>query len=249
MSESWGELQARSSLLRWWPAVGDGTLAPVPQTVIVCVGWRRLADYLDGIGQKELTRAVSGAAALLGWPEKPVFLRTDQASAKHSYLDTCFLDSGTTERDLARHLYRLIDGNFCVGLTPQAIVVREYLRLDAPFTAWRGLPIARERRYFVRDGEVLCHHPYWPPEALESLGANPSIPNWRQELARLNEEPPPEVNLLSSMAADVGKALPGYWSIDFAMDVCGVWWLIDMAAGKASWHPECPHAAREEAMA
>jgi len=32
----------------------------------------------------------------------------------------------------------------------------------------------------------------------------------------------------------VGK---GSWSVDFALDANGKWWLIDMALAADSWHP------------
>lgn len=239
-SETIDELQRRSSLLTWWPAVRRSGV-PAPRTIIVKAGWERLAGYLDGqdVG---ILRHVERAARALGWPERPVFLRTDQASAKHSYIQTCFLDRATR---LPYNLYRLIDENFAYGLSPQAIVVRRWLPLYHEFTAWQGLPIAKERRYFVRDGQVICHHPYWPAEALERPMARPSVPDWRERLRRLNAESKGEVLELTGYAARVGQYLAGYWSIDFAQDADGQWWCIDMAAGELSWHPaRCVHAVR-----
>lgn len=114
--------------------------------------------------------------------------------------------------------------------------------LDVPmpwawgFTAFRGLPIGMERRYFVKDGQVLCHHPYWPEDAIR----NPSVDNWQDILKDLNTEGEEEIKLLTSYAEKISRAIEGYWSVDFCKDKSNSWWwLIDMAEAKESWHPQC----------
>ena len=49
---------------------------------------------------------------------------------------------------------------------------------------------------------------------------------------------------LKSMAEKVAKVLKGNWSVDFACDVSGAWWLIDMATALHSWHPDCNSSAQ-----
>ena len=49
------------------------------------------------------------------------------------------------------------------------------------------------------------------------------------------------VRALTWESTRVARALSWFWSIDFARTRDGLWWLIDMAAGDQSWHPEsCP---------
>jgi len=44
------------------------------------------------------------------------------------------------------------------------------------------------------------------------------------------------------MAIEAAKVCDGRWSVDFARDRSGKWWLIDMALMAASWHwPGCPN--------
>jgi D-alanine-D-alanine ligase-like ATP-grasp enzyme len=44
---------------------------------------------------------------------------------------------------------------------------------------------------------------------------------------------------LSAMALKAVQAIGEHcWSVDFAQDEAGKWWLIDMARAESSWHPK-----------
>jgi hypothetical protein len=119
--------------------------------------------------------------------------------------------------------------------------VREFIYLSYRFRAFGGLPIGCERRYFIRDGEVICHHPYWVKEAIKFYQQSKNWENlpWQMWLKELNTESEIEVRILTNIAEMVGSVLPGSWSVDFAKDREGKWWLIDMALAEQSWHPPC----------
>lgn len=226
-------------MLYWWPRV-CGLGVPAPGTKVLEFGSRRLAGLCcpeneeDAASARRVIEAVKEAARGFGYP---VFIRTDHASGKHNWENACYVAS---EEDLPRCLGGLIEANELADLTPEAIVVRRYIPLESAFVAfWGNMPVAKERRYFVRDGKVVCHHPYWPEDAVRfPPGREPE--GWREKLAALNEETPEEIELLSGCAARLGAALPGYWSLDFAKGRDGVWYFIDAARGELSWHPECP---------
>ncbi len=230
------------SFLVYWPKIKDLGI-PVPRTVIVPVTEKEYHRSFDGV-PKSLTRRVQ--AAIDEHFELPVFLRTDQASDKHSWLTSCYYDG---QQELGTHLYEIITFNHCadfMGLEFQAILVREYIPMAAGFTAFRGMPVNPERRYFIRDGAVQCHHYYWISEAVEHWHKPPSDPGWREILTKLNHESPEEIALLTGYAERVAAVLPGYWSVDFCQGADGVWWLIDMATGPNSWHPEdCEYSMKE----
>lgn len=226
----------KTSMLYWWPKVKDLDI-PVPKTEIVEVPYDDLVALLDGkrLSPQDEERLIE-AGGKVGYP---LFLRTDMASAKHQWERTCFVPK---VEELFKHIWALIDETLAAGmfgeLDPSALVFREWLVLDSAFTAFKGLPISRERRYFVRDGIVECHHPYWVEEAIARSYLLPTEKNWRQLLAALNQETPDEFGILGPYAASVGKTLGGYWSVDFACSQDGFWYLIDMAEGERSWHPE-----------
>ncbi|MGB9660682.1 MAG: ATP-grasp domain-containing protein [Moorellaceae bacterium] len=246
----------KSSMLYWWPKVKDISV-PKPETIIIRIGYRPLLGMLDGEPLRpDLHAKIMAATRQLDYP---LFVRTDQASGKHDWERTCYVDySGT----LWKNIYRLIEFNEIAGvfgLQPEALVFRKYIPLEAPFKAFYGqMPVARERRYFVRDGGVECHHPYWIEDAISEwwervaeLGAagvlkawdqdklEPLPTNWREVLAELNNETQEEIKLLTAYAEEIGRAIgKGYWSVDFAKGQDGVWYFIDMAEGEKSWHPE-----------
>ena len=134
------------------------------------------------------------------------------------------------------------------GLPDRFWVVREFLPLRYAFTAFSDMPVAREFRFFLRNGKVECVHPYWPKSAIK----NSSIPasEWQSKLAQQNRLDDSERTFLVNL---IEKALAGsplcdrHWSFDMAQLVSNVvegeedsWVAIDMALGNQSFHwPDC----------
>jgi len=235
MTRSQTNMQQDSSLLHWFPPIKD--ILPTPRTRIVHITpdeASSLIGLLDGeMISENLYCRLKAAAQEIGYP---VFLRSDQGSAKHDYLRTCRLEF---EERLLGQLACLIEWHLMWDLWPRAIVFRELLQLNAPFRAFEGLPIAKERRYFVDEGKVLCHHPYWPEGAIEQRHAVPKLPDgWQKMLAEINQEDEDEIACLTRMAESFAEAVPGFYSVDFAQKKDGQWILIDAARGELSWHPE-----------
>jgi len=271
----------KNSMLFWFPKVQDLDI-PMPKTWIIEIDaevFRECifneGDVSDDIWEKMMCQIgqVKKIAKEVGYP---LFLRTDYASAKHGWEKTCYVQS---EDQMFSHIRDVLEFNEMagfVGLPYKAIVLREFIELDWKFKAFHGhMPVAKERRYFVDnrfllDGDtVLCHHPYWPIDAIaqdmESALAlakfieahDRSIeqsklkkllppPNWKELLEQLNTETLEEAELLSSYARQVVERLEGYWSVDFAHAKDGRWLLIDCASGYDSWHPECEYALKME---
>ncbi|GAB6875560.1 ATP-grasp domain-containing protein [Thermaerobacter litoralis] len=232
------ELALQSNLTYWWPRTAHVNV-PKPRTVIVADCGRALREAVtkDRPLPPALRAELEAAAASIGYP---VFMRTDAAAAKHSWRQTCFVEC---REDLVPNLFRLVEENLLadiLGLPFTAVVFREVLPLDARFVAFHGrLPIAPERRYFVRDGRVETHYPYWPEAAIRPCQETPA--NWRERLRAINQETPEEVALLTTYAERIGAALPGYWSVDFARTKAGTWYWIDAARGELSWRPDGQH--------
>jgi hypothetical protein len=231
----------KTSLLYWWPKIKDLEI-PVPRTEIQklpdgyrCEFWK----VLDGKA-KWPPVWFSDTIELVSQIGYPLFMRTDLYSAKHSWGDICFVEESDK---LLSHIWRLLEASEMVSLGYEALVLREYILLESAFTAFAGdLPIAKERRYFVRDGDVICHHPYWPADAIEQSYFLPEESDWKELLVQLNQEDEVEIALLSDYACGVSEKLEGYWSVDFAKGQDGIWYLIDMAEGEKSWHPPCESA-------
>jgi len=224
-----------NSALIWFPPIQAAGL-PVPRTMFVeyepmslwpiCDGQEPRADFpIEKLKQ---------TAALMGYP---LFVRTDLASAKHDGPKSYRANS---EADLLRCLGRTFEDNACKDIVDftRCWMLREFLTIGHSFTAFGGLPIGREWRFFADQDGLKCHHFYWPEGAFEKLYNAPE--GWREKLAALSVEPDAEtLQTLSDMALKAARAIGEHcWSVDFAQDETGKWWLIDMARAESSWHPK-----------
>lgn len=230
-----------TSLAYWFDKIRDLGI-PVPKTVLIQADRMNILNAIEGVGTLDpwLVGTIAEVARTLGYP---VFMRTDLCSAKHNWENTCFLQK---EEDIQKNLFYLAEYNEMadgLGLPYKYIVLREFLELETSFTAFYGnMPINKERRYFIQDGKVLCHHPYWPKEAFASENDDIRL----AQLDQLNEYTEDEITLLTGYAEKVGKVLPGFWSVDFAITKSGIWYLLDMAVGEASYHWRgCPNESMQ----
>ena len=229
----------KNSFCYWFPRVAH--LVPTPRSIIVPFEKEKYSIYNMFEDASVFDSFVKKLVKII-WVNNfryPVFMRTDYFSGKHHFKQTCFVEG---PEKLKLNLLRLLDESLAVslfGLPVNAIIIREYVELDWKFKAFMGLPIAPERRYFIRDGKVQCHHPYWPEDAIKFWEKGYVPPeDWRERLYQMNIEHPREVKLLSSYAAKIAKKMDGYWSVDFAKTKTGKWLLIDMGLGEVSWHPK-----------
>lgn len=202
-------------------------------------------------GRGELARLVGeirSAGDEFGWP---CFLRTGRTSGKHEWARTCYLLNTFA---VAHHVSALVEYSECagpIGLPFDVWVVRQMLPTVMWGRAYRGMPVNCERRYFFGDGEVLCHHPYWPERAVEEglrWGGQVVHPEWRESFARFNAEHESEDRELTDLTRIVAEALRDTgeaWSVDWMYVVGRGWVCIDMALAKYSWHwPGCAVARR-----
>jgi len=237
-------LRAESSLLVWYPHVKD--LIPSPKTVILPLTKDQVKHLFESTYEddpkpikKDLEKAIIEKAREIGYP---LFLRSDQSSCKHEWSETCYVKK---EADLLQHVRNLIvfhrEADMFGGISLAALVFRKFLKLNSGFKAFKGMPVSKERRYFVRDGQVCCRHSYWPIDAILFYGRKPPD-DWKQLLAAMNRESADEIEQLTAYALTFSAQNPGFWSVDFAQDEGGKWWLIDAARGEVSWHAKgCPN--------
>ncbi len=230
----------RNSAAVWWPKTKDLAI-PQPKTVFIPVDRRHISFEGDDTpeAREAWTNMVMKLRVVAESFGYPIFLRTDLASGKQRWAEACFVEDDASLESCLSGVLEFNEMATVVGLPYWYLMVREYIPLEAPFKAFRGMPIAKERRYFVRNGEVACHHPYWPAEAIadgtpRSLALLPE--DWRTQLRELDREPLDEIRLLGGYARQIGTVLEGYWSVDFAKAQDGTWYFIDAATGDDSYH-------------
>lgn len=235
----------KNSLTYWYPLVKG--VVPTPRTEIIPFDpeWGDILLEGEEHPPSEFYEAMEKAKLAgdeFGWP---CFLRTDHCAGKHEWSRTCFLSK---RADLVQHVAALAEYSAMadiMGIPFTALVVREFLQCESPFTTFRGMPVTMERRLFLRNDRVICNHPYWPPEAVEE--GRPSINDWRDRLDSLNRTYTNyDAHVVETLGQRVAKACPGFWSADFIKSMDG-WYLTDMALGEDSFHwPGCKNSPMED---
>jgi hypothetical protein len=253
-----------NSLNYWFPKIKD--IVPVPKTEFVDLFPE--VNKQNGLSHtfeiEDVLHAINDLATDKS-NKYPIFVRTDQASNKHNM---CGASKISDYRQITKHINEVLFYNENVtllGLPYKNLVIREWIDIKHEFKAFKGTPIGKEVRVFIKDGNILCSHFYWPEKAIEEYHKSQDIniddfltedniketeenessgleENWKEKLRKTKEETMSEKNIFYNYAQKVANKLNGYWSVDFACDTDGNWYLIDMALGKDSWHPsDCKH--------
>jgi hypothetical protein len=235
----------RNSLDYWFPIL-QAAGVPVPKTEIVRLPSELRKPMFSVLDGKDPGSAVEPFFAELGNAcdriGYPAFLRTGQFSGKHDWKRTCFLQR---RDDLAAHVYALIELSEVVdflGLPWDVWCVREMLPTEpiATLPAYGGFPLVPELRCFVRDGEISCIHPYWPPSAVKSGFVHREVPfNIDAIIAQCQDI---DVSPYLVLARQVAQAFKGHgaWSVDILPTKRGLF-VTDMAVASDSYHwPGCP---------
>jgi len=245
----------RTCLSYWFPILQKAGL-PVPRTEIVRTECR-LWEILDGQmpeGWKEFLAELRTAVDKIG---VPAFLRTGQTSGKHRWKRTCFLTDAAKLQDHVADLIEFSALADFMGLATDVWAVREMLPTEplCVLPAYGEFPLVKEVRCFVRGGEVVCWHNYWPEKAIyegflrrgRSLNSEGrSLPQNYADIVRATHD----LNTKSflPLAKRVAEAFAGdgAWSVDLLPTKDGRWfWFVtDMAEASKSFHWEgCEHAA------
>ena len=218
-----------SSMLYWYPRIKNLEI-PQPKTEIYQLKKSELSSFYNERFPKTLIKNLNPIISKFSYP---FFIRTDFSSAKHSWENSCFIES---KEKLSKNIFEIIIQNILadmIGLPFRALILREYIPLEAGFKAFDGnMPVAKERRYFIKDGLIQCHHPYWPKDSIRT----PNNEDWENILEKQNIETKKEIDLLSKYCLLVASIFEGYWSVDFAYGQDKKWYLIDMAEGSHSFH-------------
>jgi hypothetical protein len=232
-----------NALSYWFPRLEVAGL-PVPKTIMVDMPkdvWWSIYCGMHGEESEpaDMTAflgAVRAAGDELGWP---CFLRSDHTSHKHNWRGSCFLDRGA---DIAQHVYDIAEFSemvgFMVGMSWDRWAIREMLpvRHLGYCRGYGDMPVVREFRFFVTDGNVDCWHPYWPESALRSGFCEYLSDADYADVAAVSDLSP-----LTELASSAGAAVGGSWSVDI-LDTERGWVVTDMAIAKQSYHWEgCPN--------
>lgn len=243
----------KNSLLFWYPKIKDLGIR-TPFTRYIKLNQKELDEYYGCEGDSCSVDRIADEIKKLILTDPnlslPIFMRTDQVSNKWFWDKSCFLQNFD---NISSQIFEIICMSRCAdimgGLPIEALVVREYIPMDTRFYAFAGnMPVNPERRYFIRNGKVLCHHSYWIEESIREPFDKPLPENWKTLLKQANDDvDSEEAEILRIATEEVAKVMKGFWSVDFCFSASGEWILIDMALGCQSWHPEgCKFVLKEQ---
>lgn len=231
----------KNCLSYWYPVIRDCVRTPETHIIRTDIDLVCMLDGESPDGLDSLVQSIKEAGDDVGYP---CFLRTGQGSGKHNWNHTCFVQ----DRDaVLKHVASLVEWSVMVdilGLPTDVWVVRKMLPTVpvAVLPSYRDMPLCREFRCFVSDGNVQCIHPYWPKQAAEegfSFLHRVLPPDWEDTYKQLCHLEGYERRVIENLASIAGKAIGGDWSIDI-LDTEEGWYVTDMAEAKRSFHwPGC----------
>lgn len=229
----------RNSLAYWFPKIEKLDIL-TPKTIIVPIDTQRYFGVMceeNSVPESDLEKFYQ-AADSFGYP---VFMRTSQASNKHDWKNSCYVES---KEKLKHNLFNLLEHDFMSDLVPNAIIFREFIPMESYFTGWYGeFPVNKELRCFIKDGKIDCMHPYWPMDALEQGMKFSKNKNWQEQVYKITEFDDADILEIKAMLSQIIPVFGNeWWSVDFAKAKDGRWFCIDMALGLASYHYKgCPN--------
>lgn len=221
----------KTCLSYWYPRIKEGIpeiLMPETELVFCNAGdkWH-LFDGKKTPHIEDVVRRLTIAANKMGYP---CFMKDGIFSGKHDWDNTCFIQGPD---QIFKHLYNIAEMAETYGVMDVSLYfcIRKFIPTAPAFFAFNGMPVTCERRYFVKEGKVVFHHPYWIPDSIQ----NPTSDDWAELLEELNKETKEEVLYLKVLTEKIGILLGGAWSVDWLKDREGNWWLTDMAEAHKSF--------------
>lgn len=132
----------------------------------------------------------------------PVIVKDFVKSRKHEWYEACFIPSAADRQAVERVVTRFLqlqgeDLN-------EGLVFREFVEFEQLATHTKsGMPLTKEYRLFVLDGQIVFSTPYWEEDAYEHE-ASPPLDIFREIVQKVQSR---------FFTVDVAKCLDGSWTI------------------------------------
>lgn len=150
-------------------------------------------------------------------PEDCSFILKGETNSRKFLWDTHMY--AKTRSDVTKVMLNLLNDSL---ISTQSIVVREHVPLKTYMTAFHGLPITKEFRFFVLDSQIVGSGYYWASH-IEDL---PEVPDptevpiiFLKKIMKIIEEQP---------------LAPRFYVLDIGQKETGDWILIEMNDGSQS---------------
>lgn len=211
----------RLDMAHWFPKLEPLDI-PTPESVMV---------ELDRSGDGPPEYDTAEVAEKLKRFDGEAFVRTGYKSAQMHSSGSHIYDYD----DIDATLMELLSQQAMMGMRlGEGLWLREWLDVD--FCAYSRDPLVPEVRVFIRDNEVVCHHP-----RLEGFD-DPHGEHHREVAEGYIESgwegSPHREETVKDYADRVAEAVDGWWSVDFVMDRNGDWYCTDMALDAVYWRED-----------
>jgi ATP-grasp domain-containing protein len=152
-------------------------------------------------------------ALLKAFGPGPVIVKDYVKSQKHYWHEACFIPSAADVRAVERVVRRFLE--LQGDSLNEGLVFREFVAFEPSAEHSRsGMPMTREFRMFVRDGDVRCCAPYWGEGRYE--GAVPSADEFSDVTRRVQSR---------------------FFSMDVARQRDGAWMIVELGDGQIAGLP------------
>jgi len=158
-------------------------------------------------GEVNLARVVESAAA---FGDKAVVIKDWVKSRKHEWHEACFIPSASDAASVSKIAATFVErqGDNLTG----GVVIREFIELQSVGTHPKsGMPLTKEFRVFVLDGEPLLAARYWS----DGSYAEDDLP-------------------LDQFAAIMRSVQSRFFTMDIAQGIDGVWRIIELGDGQVA---------------
>ncbi len=158
----------------------------------------------DGV---DIDQVIAGAAE---FGDGPVIIKDYVKSRKHEWEEACFVPSAADRDALRRVASTFVErqGDLLTG----GVVIREFRELESIGTHPKsGMPLTREHRVFVLDGEPVAVGRYWT----DGDYANDDVP-------------------LSEFAETMKAVKSRFFTMDLARQADGQWCIIELGDGQVA---------------
>lgn len=154
--------------------------------------------------------------ALQSFGDRPVIVKDFVKSRKHEWHEACYIPSAADQTAVERVVRRFLqlqgkDLN-------EGLVFREFVELEPLTTHSKsGMPLTKEFRLFVLDGQIILSTPYWEEGEYSHDTDSPPIQQYREIAQRVQSR---------------------FFTLDLARKRDGGWTIVEPGDGQVAALPE-----------
>lgn len=185
----------------------------LPESYPVLEGFTPATTWLrasSGVSMDEVMKA------LQPFGDRPVIVKDSVKSRKHEWHEACYIQSAADKIVVERVVRRFLqlqgkDLN-------QGLVFREFVEFEPLATHSKsGMPLTKEYRLFVLDGQIILSSPYWEEGEYSLETDSPPLQQFRDIAQRMQSR---------------------FFTLDVALKKDGTWSIIELGDAQVAGLPE-----------